>query len=1116
MAKWFPLLWFFFIASPGLSQDVLVESYDGATTLEQYTDFRQQFTYRNDGIVDINRRVISLNYLSTDAVLGNDYYLGGGYLSGLGAGASATLNAGSMPLDLPPGTYYLIVELDYYHEIEETNEENNIHVIPGITITKADVDLRFASIEALPTQYQNSLATASASVTNDGSTNVGSAVSVQWYLSSDNTYSLEDFFLGTNLGDDEGYYDVGSQNLPAWTPGIYYFIAVLDPYNKYSETDETNNTIVSAPFELLEADIDLEFDETMYLSTFPDISWSFAVKNNGSSPAGNYELNFYLSKDDSFTGHCEPWEEPYCQQDIPLPYGGLTSTLGFTFFLPWLSGLEPGDYHLVVVINPTGEIIESNTDNNIYITPATVVHIPEPGPYVSYSLKPVAPALDNQTGIPFGVTFQNNGPDINTDYLDFNITVKNQAGSVMHEQTYGTYASMYSAQTRDEQWYLHLPQPLPAGNYTIQLTSSSVWLATANAETSMTILSAAPTFTVTGFVTGPDNTPIDNGKLFLYKKELNGVVHFVDKRVMDGTNFFSFEVDEKEHTLYFIPDPIAYPDYVPTILGKTVILQPTSFFTTSEPVTKDLEVLKIQPLAAGPMSVNGNVVAGSKNTAVRMASLNEESLAGFPVILLSQDGIPVMTTLTDADGNYKFENIPKGSYQIVVAFELDYPLMDEPLPVDVTVNDAVVGLDFSSGEQEVSLMHEQEISFSAFADKTFGDAAFNIDAITTSGLPLSVSSSNESVAKIENGKVVIIGAGETVIKASQAGDKFYLPAEVITRTLIVHKAQQSIEVDPEIEKYYGDAAFLLQSFISSGRPVSFSSNDEQVATISAEGKVSIISPGQATITIAEPGDNNFYPVSATVKISVYKALQKLTFGEPNQKVFGDPDFSLNVTTTSSLPLTISSSDESVATVNGKIVHIEAAGEVDITVKLGGNHLYSEAQEVRHLVIAKADQTINFEELPQFVDRNEVHYTLFAQATSKLPVTFTSDNTSVASVVNSVLTIHGPGEAIIVATQAGNRNYNPASAVARTVQVLMITDVPEVFKSLKVYPNPATHTLEVGGADLNDVKIYTLDGTSQRVVVEGPGRINVSHLPAGIFFLQVFSNGKRQTLKFMKQ
>ena len=61
-------------------------------------------------------------------------------------------------------------------------------------------------------------------------------------------------------------------------------------------------------------------------------------------------------------------------------------------------------------------------------------------------------------------------------------------------------------------------------------------------------------------------------------------------------------------------------------------------------------------------------------------------------------------------------------------------------------------------------------------------------------------------------------------------------------------------------------------------------------------------------------------------------------------------------------------------------------------------------------------------------------TIPASASSGLPVSFYSLNPAVATVSGNTLTIVGPGEATIVATQGGSRTFNIAPEVSRLLVV----------------------------------------------------------------------------------
>jgi hypothetical protein len=79
----------------------------------------------------------------------------------------------------------------------------------------------------------------------------------------------------------------------------------------------------------------------------------------------------------------------------------------------------------------------------------------------------------------------------------------------------------------------------------------------------------------------------------------------------------------------------------------------------------------------------------------------------------------------------------------------------------------------------------QTITFNPLPAKSVGDADFSPGATSSSGLTVSYTSSNLSVATIVNGNIRIIGVGVTTITASQAGDAYYNAATSVNQTLTV-------------------------------------------------------------------------------------------------------------------------------------------------------------------------------------------------------------------------------------------------------------------------------------------------------------------------------------------
>jgi hypothetical protein len=94
---------------------------------------------------------------------------------------------------------------------------------------------------------------------------------------------------------------------------------------------------------------------------------------------------------------------------------------------------------------------------------------------------------------------------------------------------------------------------------------------------------------------------------------------------------------------------------------------------------------------------------------------------------------------------------------------------------------------------------------------------------------------------------------------------------------------------------------------------------------------------------------------------------------------------------------------------------------------------------RTLTINKANQTITFNALASLPYSTLGTSTLSATSSSNLTVAFSSNNSNVATVSGTTLTIRGVGSTAITASQAGNVNYNAATNVLQTQTITKLAD-----------------------------------------------------------------------------
>ncbi|MTI40897.1 T9SS type A sorting domain-containing protein [Fulvivirga lutimaris] len=244
---------------------------------------------------------------------------------------------------------------------------------------------------------------------------------------------------------------------------------------------------------------------------------------------------------------------------------------------------------------------------------------------------------------------------------------------------------------------------------------------------------------------------------------------------------------------------------------------------------------------------------------------------------------------------------------------------------------------------------DQVIQFNPENAKSFGDPDFNLTASVISNLPITFTSSNESVIQINGNTASIIGAGETTITASQNGDSFYNAAPNSTQTVIVNKASQTINFEALPEKTFGESAFELSSTSDAGLEVSFLSSDESVAVISGT-TVTIVGAGVTTITASQSGNNNFESATDVEHtLTIHKANQTLSFDAIPVLGIGE-NYSLSAMASSGEMVDFSSSDETVATITNNELTILKFGEVIITASQNGNSNYNPAENVEHSLL----------------------------------------------------------------------------------------------------------------------------------------------------------------------
>ncbi|MEJ5993591.1 T9SS type A sorting domain-containing protein [Pedobacter sp. Du54] len=351
----------------------------------------------------------------------------------------------------------------------------------------------------------------------------------------------------------------------------------------------------------------------------------------------------------------------------------------------------------------------------------------------------------------------------------------------------------------------------------------------------------------------------------------------------------------------------------------------------------------------------------------------------------------------------------------------------------------------------------QNLSTNPLPTKIFGERDFDPGVISSSGLPITYSSSNLNVATIINNMIHIVSAGATTITAAQAGNTIYHPA-TIDLSFVVSKAPQYISFTSIPAKLTTDADFTLDATADSGLPVTYLNTNPAVATIS-NGIVHILAAGRTTITAIQNGDGNYNAApSIAYELKVSNLPQILLFPEITNKKVNEADFEPGASVNSGLPITYTSSNLDVATIVNNKIHIVGAGTSIITATQAGNLIYASASKQVVLTVSKLTQTLNFPSL-NAKDVTAADFDPGATVSSGLPISYTSSNVDVATIVAGKIHIVGAGTTTITASQTGDATY--AAVVNATVNLT----INKLVQSINL-PQIATKTFNDADFDLN--------------------------------------------------
>ncbi|WP_207514748.1 DUF4979 domain-containing protein [Longitalea luteola] len=359
---------------------------------------------------------------------------------------------------------------------------------------------------------------------------------------------------------------------------------------------------------------------------------------------------------------------------------------------------------------------------------------------------------------------------------------------------------------------------------------------------------------------------------------------------------------------------------------------------------------------------------------------------------------------------------------------------------DVTSGEASYAIEWIKTVKSVADLQEpkvphipQTITFDSLPVVILGDtAAIVLKATASSGLPVTYTISDTTIATIVNNTVIVKSDGTAIITASQPGDTAYLPATSVARTLIIRDTISGLIDD---------------NFIGS--------NDGWAAATS--GSVATVENGKLVVSLVQQSNGkgrgdvkrtagakllpNNYPIVA-IRVKKPQVANIIfdtnlgSFGNGSNKwtgMVGDDIYYYDLTkgafgaSAAKLP---QDRGTQLTTFQFKVADI-TSGEANYAIEW-----VKTVRSIEDLkkTLPHIEQSISFDSLPAVLLGDTTAVVLNATASSGLPVTYTISDSTIATINNGVVKINRDGIVIITASQLGDSAYLPAAPVARTLNI----------------------------------------------------------------------------------
>jgi hypothetical protein len=229
----------------------------------------------------------------------------------------------------------------------------------------------------------------------------------------------------------------------------------------------------------------------------------------------------------------------------------------------------------------------------------------------------------------------------------------------------------------------------------------------------------------------------------------------------------------------------------------------------------------------------------------------------------------------------------------------------------------------------------QVITFNNIETQLFGVEPVELTAYSNSGLDI-IFEISADVGTITGDSLYIHNAGIAEITASQPGNDQFNPADPVSISLIIEKANQSIISHLPDSLVFDHQVIFADVESTSGLLINIISSDDKIVKVVSDS-LQVNGPGEVLLTLTQPGNRNYLFTESSVKIVVTEPVNTPVVENTLFSIYPNPTdgkVSLIVKGNLTYPLQISIINSTGKTISN-FVTVNQVNRIDLSTQLPG-------------------------------------------------------------------------------------------------------------------------------------------------------------------------------------